>query len=70
MRLTWAGGRLAVALVGMLSAPVTAGADVVLEWNAITLATIQNQNPFAQARFAAIAHGGRLRSTDLARLAD
>jgi hypothetical protein len=28
--------------------------DVVSEWNAIMLATISSQNPFAQARFAAI----------------
>ena len=31
-----------------------AKADVVLDWNAITLNTIGSQNPFAQARFAAI----------------
>ena len=35
-------------------APTSAAADVVLDWNAITLATIRNQNPFAQARLAAI----------------
>ena len=32
----------------------TAAADVVLEWNAIMVSTISSQNPFAQARFAAI----------------
>src|SRR5688500_5288543 len=39
----------------LLVAPASAKADVVLDWNAITLETIRNQNPFAQARFAAIA---------------
>jgi hypothetical protein len=34
----------------------TAKADVVLDWNSITLNTIGAQNPFAQARFAAITH--------------
>jgi hypothetical protein len=32
----------------------TATADVVLEWNAIMVTTVSGQNPFAQARFAAI----------------
>lgn len=40
----------------MLVCPATARADVVLNWNAIMLATISGQNPFAQARFAAITH--------------
>jgi hypothetical protein len=31
-----------------------ANADVVLEWNDIMVKTVQSQNPFAQARFAAI----------------
>ena len=48
--------RATVALmVALVMTPVSAAADVVLEWNAIALATIRNQNPFAQARFAAIA---------------
>ena len=38
----------------LLVTPASAAGDVVLDWNAITLATIRNQNPFAQARFAAI----------------
>jgi hypothetical protein len=39
----------------LLFSPALAIADVVLEWNRIALATIAAQNPFAQARFAAIA---------------
>lgn len=50
---------LAIALVAILSFPTSsaradAGSDVVLEWNAIMVTTISNQNPFAQARVAAI----------------
>ena len=41
-----------VVVLGMISA--TAKADVVLDWNAIMLNTIAGQNPFAQARLAAI----------------
>jgi hypothetical protein len=33
---------------------ITAKADVVLDWNAIAVSTIQGQNPFAQSRFLAI----------------
>ena len=48
--------RATVALmVALVMTPISAAADVVLDWNAIALATIRNQNPFAQARFAAIA---------------
>ena len=44
----------AVAL-SLLPRPALAGGpDVVLEWNAIMVATVSGQNPFAQARFAAI----------------
>ncbi len=43
-----------VSLVIALLFPMTAAADAVLDWNVITLATIRNQNPFAQARFSAI----------------
>ncbi|MCU1237043.1 MAG: superfamily protein, partial [Candidatus Solibacter sp.] len=32
----------------------TARADVVLDWNAIMVSTVATQQPFAQARFAAI----------------
>jgi hypothetical protein len=35
-------------------APLRAGADAVLDWNAIMLTTLAGQNPFAQARFAAV----------------
>ncbi len=50
---------LAIALVAMLSltassARAAPGSDVVLEWNAIMATTISSQNPFAQARIAAI----------------
>jgi hypothetical protein len=41
-------------VAALLATPVTARADVVLDWNAIMLTTISSQNPFAQARFAAI----------------
>jgi hypothetical protein len=40
----------------LASSPAPARADVVLDWNAIMLATFTGQNPFAQARFAAITH--------------
>jgi hypothetical protein len=46
---------IAVALVMCLSSlPRAARADVVLDWNAVMLNTLAGQNPFAQARFAAI----------------
>ena len=38
----------------LLMSSAMASADVVLDWNAIMLNTIGGQNPFAQARFAAI----------------
>src|SRR5438552_2881204 len=38
----------------LLMSGAMAKADVVLDWNAITSNTIGSQNPFAQARFAAI----------------
>jgi PAP2 superfamily len=42
-------------LAGMLLASAhTAGADVVLDWNATMITTLSGQNPFASARFAAI----------------
>jgi hypothetical protein len=46
-----------IALLGLLILPLHAqvnSTDVVSEWNAIMLATISGQNPFAQAHFAAI----------------
>jgi hypothetical protein len=45
---------LVLPLVCLLSAPVVADADVVSEWNQIMVNTTRTQNPFAQARFAAI----------------
>jgi len=43
-------------IVSLLVGCVTAGADVVLDWNAIAVntAVANKQNPFAQARYAAI----------------
>jgi hypothetical protein len=45
-----------IVLTGLLFAPDVARADVVLDWNAIAVSTaVKNgQNPFAQARYAAI----------------
>ncbi len=43
-----------VVLVLLLLHPAIASADAVSDWNAIMLATTATQNPFAQARFAAI----------------
>ena len=46
-----------VTLVALLvCSPIAAGADVVLDWNAIAVSTLvsQGQSPFAQARFMAI----------------
>ncbi len=50
---------LVIALVAILFFPASparadAGSDVVLEWNAIMVTTTSSQNPFAQARVAAI----------------
>ncbi len=41
-------------MAGALVFPASARADVVLEWNAIMRSTTAAQNPFAQARIAAI----------------
>lgn len=42
-------------LAGILSLPgAVAHADVVTDWNALMVTTVGSQNPFAQARFAAI----------------
>jgi hypothetical protein len=47
--------RLAAAVIAaFLLAPASARADAVLDWNTIMLTTLAAQNPFAQARFAAI----------------
>ena len=41
-------------VAALLVGSVVANADVVLDWNKIMVATVSGQNPFAQARFAAI----------------
>lgn len=43
-------------LMSLLPGPVqgSGDGDVVMDWNAIMVATVSSQNPFAQARFAAI----------------
>jgi PAP2 superfamily protein len=62
---TWATPAIAIrktvwvfcwSLVSLLAGTLTAGADVVLDWNAIAVntAVASKQNPFAQARYAAI----------------
>lgn len=43
-----------LAVAALVLSPAIATADVVLDWNRIMLATVAGQNPFAQARFAAI----------------
>lgn len=51
--------RLALALVALLAMPLSSvradvTSDVVLDWNAIMVTTVSGQNPFGQARLAAI----------------
>jgi hypothetical protein len=41
-------------VAALLLIPARAMADPVLDWNQVMLATLASQNPFAQARFAAI----------------
>ncbi len=41
-------------LAALLFGSAAANADVVLDWNNIMVATVSGQNPFSQARFAAI----------------
>jgi hypothetical protein len=43
-----------VVAAALVAHPVIARADPVLDWNAIMVRTLAGQNPFAQARFAAI----------------
>jgi hypothetical protein len=47
---------VAIAMLAVSPIPAAAqtGTDVVLDWNAIMVRTVSGQNPFAQARFAAI----------------
>ena len=49
-------GLLCVLMLRLLTGPVAAKADVVLDWNiiAVNTAVASKQNPFAQARYAAI----------------
>jgi hypothetical protein len=54
MRKSSLGTQLWVSLA-LLAAPAIGSADIVFDWNAIMLTTVGSQNPFAQARFAAIA---------------
>jgi hypothetical protein len=46
----------AIAMLVVPAGPIRASGDndVVLDWNAIMVTTVSSQNPFAQARFAAI----------------
>jgi hypothetical protein len=55
MKISQTGAALGLA-VAVLCRPAPARADVVLEWNAITVATLAGQNPFAETRWAAITH--------------
>jgi len=43
-----------ITLAALLACSSTARADVVLNWNAIAVSTVQGQSPFAQPRFMAI----------------
>ena len=49
-------GAFCMLMLGLLVGSLTARADAVLEWNtiAVNTAVANNQNPFAQARYAAI----------------
>jgi hypothetical protein len=44
----------AVVLAGVFATPALSATDPVLEWNSIMMQTTATQNPFFQARFAAI----------------
>jgi hypothetical protein len=46
--------RVALSAALLLTAVTVARADVVTDWNTIMVTTVSGQNPFAQARFAAI----------------
>src|SRR3989304_9757986 len=51
--------RVAIAMIAILSMPMAAAradvsSDPVIEWNAIMATTTSGQNPFAQARLAAV----------------
>src|ERR1041385_2547716 len=40
----------------ILFSPLHASADAITDWNTIMINTVAAQNPFAQARYAAITH--------------
>ena len=47
-------GVVGLVVYGLVGCTAVARADVVLDWNTIMMSTLATQNPFAQARFAAI----------------
>jgi hypothetical protein len=47
-------GVVGLVVYGLVGGTAVARADVVLDWNTIMMSTLATQNPFAQARFAAI----------------
>src|SRR5215470_16928 len=47
-------GVAGLVVYGLVGGTTVARADVVLDWNTIMMSTLATQNPFAQARFAAI----------------
>src|SRR5262249_968737 len=47
-------GVVGLVVYGLIGGTAVARADVVLDWNTIMMSTLATQNPFAQARFAAI----------------
>jgi len=47
-------GVVGLVVYGLVAGTAVARADVVLDWNTIMMSTLATQNPFAQARFAAI----------------
>ncbi|HKA28064.1 MAG TPA: vanadium-dependent haloperoxidase [Candidatus Binatia bacterium] len=49
-------GIVGLLICGFTSVAGLAHADVVLDWNVITMSTVSGENPFAQARFVAITH--------------
>lgn len=48
--------RVLAVIGGVALGPPPARADVVVDWNAVTVSALGAQNPFAQARIAAVAH--------------
>ncbi|MEO8130872.1 MAG: hypothetical protein ABI822_27485, partial [Bryobacteraceae bacterium] len=56
MKLNSMRSRAGTVLTALVLANGIARADVILDWNAIMVSTVATQQPFAQARFAAIMH--------------